>query len=58
LNDERDGALDQENLRKKKARNEAIADAFDCVDGVYTDNWIEVANWFRIICTEQIGFTS
>jgi hypothetical protein len=38
---------------KKTARNEAIADAFDSIVGeAYSDDWIQVADWFRIICTE------
>jgi hypothetical protein len=50
---------------KKTARNEAIADAFDSIVGeAYSDDWIQVADWFRIICTEcvlipnKINFTA
>jgi hypothetical protein len=36
------------------ARREAIVDAFDLIrlNAYYCDDWINVADWFRIICTE------
>jgi hypothetical protein len=37
---------------EKAARNEAIAGAFDSIREAYSGYWIEVADWFRIICAE------
>jgi hypothetical protein len=37
---------------EKRASSEAIADAFDSLGKTYCDDWIEVTDWLRIICTE------